>query len=42
MLDDGTADLVLARLPVDRDRPTSLHQVVLYEEQPVVVAAVVE
>ena len=39
VLDDGTADLVLARLPVDRDRPTPLHQVVLYDEQPVVVAA---
>lgn len=38
-LDDGTADLVLARLPVDRERPTPLHCVVLYEEQPVVVAA---
>lgn len=40
VLDDGTADLVLARLPVDRERPTPLHQVVLYEERPVVVVAV--
>jgi DNA-binding transcriptional LysR family regulator len=39
VLDDGTADLALARLPVDRERPTPLHCVVLYEEQPVVVAA---
>ncbi|WP_246160674.1 LysR family transcriptional regulator substrate-binding protein [Nocardioides humilatus] len=38
VLDDGEADLVLARLPVDRDRPTPLHCVVLYEEVPVVVA----
>ena len=38
VLDDGTADLVLARLPVDRERPTPLHCVVLYEELPVVVA----
>jgi DNA-binding transcriptional LysR family regulator len=38
VLDDGTADLVLARLPIDRDRPTPLHCVVLYEERPVVVA----
>lgn len=40
VLDDGTADLVLARLPIDRERPTPLHQVVLYEEVPVVVAGV--
>lgn len=40
VLDDGTADLVLARLPVDLERPTPLHRVVLYEELPVVVAAV--
>jgi DNA-binding transcriptional LysR family regulator len=39
VLDDGTADLTLARLPVDRDRPTPLHQVLLYEERPVVVAS---
>ena len=39
VLDDGTADLALVRLPVDRERPTPLHQVVLYEERPVVVAA---
>lgn len=31
------ADMVLARLPVDLERPTPLHQVVLYEELPVVV-----
>ncbi len=40
VLDDGTADLVLARLPVDREHPTPLHCVVLYEEVPVVVAGV--
>lgn len=40
VLDDGAADLVLARLPVDLERPTPLHRVVLYEELPVVVAAV--
>ncbi|KAA1429322.1 LysR family transcriptional regulator substrate-binding protein [Nocardioides antri] len=40
VLDDGTADLALARLPVDRDRPSALHCVVLYEELPVVVAGV--
>ena len=39
VLDDGTADLVLARLPVDREHPTPLHCVVLYDELPVVVAA---
>ena len=39
VLDDGTADLVLARLPIDRERPTPLHCVVLYEELPVVVAS---
>lgn len=39
VLDTGEADLVLARLPVDRDRPTPLHCVVLYEEVPVVVAS---
>ena len=37
VLDDGTADMVLARLPVDREQPTPLHCVVLYEEVPVVV-----
>ncbi len=36
VLDEGTADLCLARLPVDR---SGLHQVVLYDELPVVVAA---
>lgn len=40
VLDDGTADLVLARLPVDLERPTPLHRVVLYEEIPVVVAGI--
>jgi DNA-binding transcriptional LysR family regulator len=40
VLDDGTADLVLARLPVDREQPTPLQCVVLYEELPVVVAGV--
>lgn len=39
VLDDGTADLVLARLPVDLDRPTPLHCVRLYDELPVVVAS---
>lgn len=40
VLDERAADLVLARLPVDLERPTPLHRVVLYEELPVVVAAV--
>jgi DNA-binding transcriptional LysR family regulator len=39
VLDDGAADMTLARLPVERERPTLLHCVVLYEELPVVVAA---
>jgi len=39
VLDDGSADLLLARLPVDLDRPAPLHCVRLYEEQPVVVAS---
>ena len=39
VLDDGEADLVLARLPVDREHPSPLHCVVLYEELPVVVAS---
>jgi DNA-binding transcriptional LysR family regulator len=39
VLDDGTADLVLARLPVDLERPAPLHCVRLYDEQPVVVAS---
>lgn len=39
VLDDGTADLVLARLPIDLQLPTALHRVVLYEEVPVVVVA---
>lgn len=38
VLDDGTADMVLARLPVDLDSPTALHCVRLYDELPVVVA----
>jgi DNA-binding transcriptional LysR family regulator len=39
VLDDGTADMVLARLPVDLERPTPLHCVRLYDELPVVVAS---
>jgi DNA-binding transcriptional LysR family regulator len=39
VLDDGTADLLLARLPIERELPTPLHCVVLYEERPVVVAS---
>lgn len=39
VLDDGTADMVLARLPVDLDSPVPLHCVRLYDELPVVVAA---
>ncbi|WP_278255852.1 LysR family transcriptional regulator substrate-binding protein [Nocardioides convexus] len=39
VLDEGTADLALARLPVDLDRPTPLHCVRLYDESPVVVAS---
>lgn len=39
VLDDGTADLVLARLPVDLDSPAPLHCVRLYDELPVVVAS---
>lgn len=39
VLDDGAADMTLARLPVERERPTLLHCVVLYEELPVVVVA---
>jgi len=38
VLDDDRADLSLARLPVDLDRPAPLHCVRLYDEQPVVVA----
>lgn len=38
VLDDGTADLVLARLPVDLERPHPLHCVRLYDERQVVVA----
>ena len=38
VLDDGTADLCLARLPVDRESPSPLHCVELYDEVPVVVA----
>jgi len=39
VLDDGTADLALARLPVDLDALAPLHCVRLYDEVPVVVAA---
>ena len=39
VLDDGTADMALARLPVDLDAPAPLHCVRLYDEVPVVVAA---
>ncbi len=39
VLDRGTADLCLARLPVDRESPAPLHCVELYDEVPVVVAA---
>jgi DNA-binding transcriptional LysR family regulator len=39
VLDEGTADMALARLPVDLDSPAPLHCVRLYDEQPVVVAA---
>lgn len=38
VLDDGSADMVLARLPVDTESPTPLHCVRLYDEVPVVVA----
>jgi len=38
VLDDGTADLLLGRLPVDLEAPAPLHCVRLYDEQPVVVA----
>ncbi|MCX6401034.1 MAG: LysR family transcriptional regulator substrate-binding protein [Propionibacteriales bacterium] len=38
VLDEGTADMVLARLPVDLESPTPLHCVKLYDEVPVVVA----
>lgn len=38
VLDEGTADMVLARLPVDLQHPTPLHCVKLYDEVPVVVA----
>lgn len=38
VLDDGTAHLLLGRLPVDLEAPTPLHCVRLYDEQPVVVA----
>ncbi len=38
VLDDGTADMVIARLPVDLESPTPLHCVKLYDEVPVVVA----
>jgi DNA-binding transcriptional LysR family regulator len=39
VLDDGIADMVIARLPVDLDSPAPLHCVRLYDEVPVVVAA---
>ncbi|HJQ07463.1 MAG TPA: LysR family transcriptional regulator substrate-binding protein [Nocardioides sp.] len=39
VLDDGEADLLLARLPVDLDSPAPLHCVRLYDELPVVVAS---
>lgn len=38
-LDDGSADMVLARLPIDLESPTPLHCVRLYDEVPVVVAS---
>ncbi|WP_231123705.1 LysR substrate-binding domain-containing protein [Nocardioides sambongensis] len=37
VLDRGEADLTLGRLPVDLDRPSPLHRVLLYDELPVVV-----
>ncbi|WP_436699685.1 LysR substrate-binding domain-containing protein [Nocardioides sp. BYT-33-1] len=39
VLDDGTADLSLVRLPVDLETPAPLHCVRLYDELPVVVAS---
>ncbi|MBM9459019.1 LysR family transcriptional regulator substrate-binding protein [Nocardioides sp. zg-536] len=39
VLDDGTADMLLGRLPVDLDSPSPLHCVRLYDEVPVVVAS---
>lgn len=39
VLDDGGADLCLARLPVDLEHPEPLHCVVLYDERQVVVAS---
>lgn len=39
VLDDGTADMALVRLPIDLERPSPLHCVRLYDELPVVVAA---
>lgn len=38
VLDGGTADMVLARLPVDLESPAPLHCVRLYDEVPVVIA----
>ncbi|GAA3543886.1 LysR family transcriptional regulator substrate-binding protein [Nocardioides daeguensis] len=38
VLDDGTADMALVRLPVDLESPAPLHCVRLYDEVPVVVA----
>ncbi|WP_435768723.1 LysR substrate-binding domain-containing protein [Nocardioides sp. SYSU DS0651] len=40
VLDRGGADMALARLPVDLEVPAPLHCVRLYDEVPVVVAAV--
>lgn len=39
VLDHGSADLLLGRLPIDLEQPEALHRVVLYQELPVVVAA---
>lgn len=39
VLDAGEADMTLARLPVDLESPAPLHCVRLYDEVPVVVAA---
>jgi hypothetical protein len=39
VLDDGTADMLLGRLPIDLDSPAPLHCVRLYDELPVVVAS---
>ncbi|WP_240771235.1 LysR substrate-binding domain-containing protein [Nocardioides sp. GY 10113] len=39
VLDEDRADMALLRLPVDRERPSALHAVTLYDELPVVVVA---